>query len=169
MSEKRDRSGAVWCCLRPSFYIGSLGAARAPHSRHTSNSTTCTRDSCYRSRTARSVKGTPARALLVLNPAGSTSSARSGSGGSFLGGRCPGCLDPCTREHRALQTYSKHWARTACRACLGGGRFPRTPFAVPNKGSTARRTWSSPQKTRVLTLCVCVQPVAHLSGGGKGK
>ena len=69
-----------------------------------------------------------ARALLVLNPAGSTSSARSGFGGSLAGGAS-------TPAHASTERYSKHCARTACR---GGGRFPRTPFAVPNKGSTAR-------------------------------
>ena len=70
-----------------------------------------------------------ARALLVLNPAGSTSSARSGFG--LLGGRC---LDPA---HASTERCEHGQEQRAC-VPHSGGRFPRTPFAVPNKGSTAR-------------------------------
>ena len=74
-----------------------------------------------------------------------------------------------TPAHASTERYSKHWARTACRACLGGGRFPRTPFAVPNKGSTARvhsvaRTMSASSHTssqpRVSTFRAWHQPWA---------
>ena len=71
-----------------------------------------------------------ARALLVLNPAGSTSSASTPAGaGSLAGGAS-------TLHTRAASAVSM--GKNSVRACLSGGRFPRTPFAVPNKGSTAR-------------------------------
>ena len=102
-----------------------------------------------------------ARALLVLNPAGSTFSARSGVG--LLGGRC---LDLHTRAPSAVSM-----GKNRQRACvLGGGRFPRTPFAVPNKGSTARvhsvaRTMSASSHTssrpRVSTFRAWHQPWAR--------
>ena len=60
--------------------------------------------------------------------------------------------------------------KNSVRACLGGGRFPRTPFAVPNKGSTARvhsvaRTMSASSHTssrpRVSTFRAWHQPWAR--------
>ena len=102
-----------------------------------------------------------ARALLVLNPAGSTFSARSGFG--LLGGRC---LDPA---HASTERCKHGQEQRACMPRVGGGRFPRTPFAVPNKGSTARvhsvaRTMSASSHTssrpRVSTFRAWHQPWA---------
>ena len=127
MSEKRGVVRVQYGVgLRPSFYIGSLGGASPTHSRHTSNSTTCTVLETLATEAAHCPQcegHARARALLVLNPAGSTSSARSGFGGSLAGGAS-------TPAHASTERYSKHCARTACR---GGGRFPRTPFAVPQR------------------------------------
>ena len=130
MSEKRRRSGAVWCWPTAKF-LHWKPRRREPHTLQTHART---RLHVLETRATEGQKPhcpqreghARARALLVLNPAGSTSSAHSGSG--LLGGRC---LDPA---HAITERYSEHGQEQ--RASAGEGS-PAPPS--PSQTKVRRR------------------------------
>ena len=130
--------------LRPSFYIGSLGGASPTHSRHTSNSTTCTVLETLATEAAHCPQcegHARARALLVLNPAGSTSSARSGFG--LLGGRC---LDPA---HASTERCEHGQEQRAC--VPRRGKVPPHPLRRPKQRFDGESALCSEDHVRLIS------------------
>ena len=143
--------------LRPSFYIGSLGGASPTHSRHTSYTVLETLEVLLLQCTDLEVllvllqkphRVCPqcegharARALLVLNPAGSTSSARSGFG--LLGGRC---LDPA---HASTERCEHGQEQRAC--VPRRGKVPPHPLRRPKQRFDGESALCSEDHVRLIS------------------
>ena len=127
-------SGAVWCWPTAKF-LHRKPLRREPHTPQITIPCIRARDSLLQSVLSTEAAHCPqcegharARALLVLNPAGSTSSARSGFG--LLGGRC---LDPA---HASAERCKHGQEQRAVRASAGEGS-PAPPS--PSQTKVRRR------------------------------
>ena len=135
-------SGAVWCWPTAKF-LHWKPRRREPHTLHRYEMTS-TVHLCSRLLAAHCPQcegHARARALLVLNPAGSTSSARSGFG--LLGGRC---LDPA---HASTERCEHGQEQRAC--VPRRGKVPPHPLRRPKQRFDGESTLCSEDHVRLIS------------------
>ena len=141
-SGKRRRTGAVWCWPTAKF-LHWKPRRREPHTLHRYEITS-TVHLCSRLLAAHCPQcegHARARALLVLNPAGSTSSARSGFG--LLGGRC---LDPA---HASTERCEHGQEQRAC--VPRRGKVPPHPLRRPKQRFDGESALCSEDHVRLIS------------------
>ena len=133
-------SGAVWCWPTAKF-LNWKPRRREPHTLQTHFVTVLETRAAEAAHCPQCEGHARARALLVLNPAGSTSSARSGFG--LLGGRC---LDPAHASSERCEHGQEQ------RACVPRrGKVPPHPLRRPKQRFDGESALCSEDHVRLIS------------------